>query len=255
MRDFKSFKYRDASYRISSSATADIYNIITAHIRDIRNELEAYIKTRPDFLKSLIPLALHENAPEPAVLMSEAAEQTGLGPMAAVAGTTAQLAVTRTLKNLSDRSAQPEIIIENGGDIFIHPGSKTPPEPVIAGIFSGLDSSFSSLALKLTPGPEGTALCSSSSRMGHSLSFGDCDLCTVVSDNAALADSVATLGGNLVKTEADLEPVAERLAAIEAVTGVLLIKNKKLAIAGKIPEIVRHSDPEQLKKITGTFFI
>ena len=115
------------------------------------------------------------------------------------------------------------------------------------------NSKFSSLALKIIPGAGGTAVCSSSSLMGHSLSFGSCDLCTVVSDNAAIADAAATLGGNMVKTEDDLGPAAEKLSAIPGVTGVLLIKNDQLAIAGKMPSIIRHEDPAKLEKITGTF--
>lgn len=170
--------------------------------------------------------------------------------MAAVAGITAQLAAIRSSVTARNYKAT-EIIIENGGDIFILPLEKS--APVIAGIFSGLGSKFSGLALKIEPALQGTAVCSSSGRMGHSISFGDCDLCTVVSKNAALADAAATLGGNMVKTEGDLEASAEKLAAIKGVDGVLLIKNEKLAIAGRMPAIIRHEDPDRLNKITGNF--
>ncbi|HAK46840.1 MAG TPA: UPF0280 family protein [Spirochaeta sp.] len=255
MRRFRTFTYRDASYRISPAGPESLYNTITSHIVEIREELEAYIKTQPDFLTSLEPVSVPETAPESASVMAAAAKLTGTGPMAAVAGTTAQLAALRTESGLSASDSSTEIIIENGGDIFILPGHGTEITPVVTGIFSGLDSRFSSLALKVIPSPGGTAICSSSSRMGHSLSFGDCDLCTVVSDNAALADAAATLGGNLVKTEADLGPAAGHIAAIRGVTGVLLIKNKKISIAGKMPELVRHRDPAGLNKITGTYFL
>ncbi|MDC7226619.1 MAG: UPF0280 family protein [Spirochaetales bacterium] len=251
MRHFETFSYRDASYRISPADNTSLYKEITSRITEIRIELEAYIKRQPEFLTSLTPVNLLPKAPEPAVLMAEAAELTGTGPMAAVAGTTASLAALRAAETLT--TPRREIIIENGGDIFILPGAD--PEPVTAGIFSGIDSSFSNLALKVPPGARGTALCSSSSRMGHSLSLGDCDLCTVVSGNASLADAAATQGCNMVKAEADLGPAAEKISAIKGVTGVLIIKNKQLAIAGKMPEIVRHSDSEGLNKITGTFFL
>ena len=155
-------------------------------------------------------------------------------------------------------AGHPEIIIENGGDIFILPAGAaanegTSAQPLLAGIFSGLNSKFAGLALRITPEESGTAVCSSSSRMGHSLSLGDCDLCTVVSGSAALADAAATLGGNLVKTESDLGPAAERLSAIDGIDGVLIIKNEQIAIAGKLPEIVKHKDSGEIGKITGTF--
>ena len=261
MRGFRTFDYRGASYRISPSEPQQLYNLISLKITAIREELEEYIKIQPEFLKSLTPVAPLKNAPEAAILMAEAAELTGIGPMSAVAGTTAQLAARRAaaeLRNTAEAgvtAAVPEMIIENGGDIFILPGVKGSGNPVIAGIFSGIGSGFEDLALKIHPGAEGTAVCSSSSRMGHSLSFGDCDLCTVFSANAALADSAATLGGNLVRKNSDLGPAVEKISAIRGVSGVLIIRNKQIAMAGNVPELVRHSDPKRLDKITGTFFM
>ena len=250
MRSFRTFNYRDASYRISPAEPEVLYSFITERITEIREELEAYIRLQPEFLKSLVPLEPLSEAPESVMLMAAAAKLTGVGPMAAVAGTTAQLAAVRSAGTARQQKVS-EIIIENGGDIFILPLEKS--TPVIAGIFSGLGSKFSTLALKVAAESQGTAICSSSGRMGHSLSFGDCDLCTVVSENAALADAAATLGGNMVKTEADLPEAAERLASISGVDGALLIKNDKLAIAGRMPDLVRHTDPAGLNKITGNF--
>ena len=255
MRRFRTFEYRGASYRISPSEPEELYKIITSGITGIREELEEYIRIHPDFLKSLTPVAPLKDAPEAAILMAGASELTGIGPMAAVAGTTAQLAARRAAEKLKDSNLMREIIIENGGDIFILPGTSSGITPVVAGIFSGIGSGFDDLALKLLPAPEGTAICSSSSRMGHSLSFGDCDLCTVISENAALADSAATIGGNLVRTDEDLGPAAEKIAAIKGVAGVIIIRNKQIAMAGRVPELIRHRDPKRLDKITGTFFL
>ncbi len=258
-RSFTTFRYRDASYRISPDEKSPygpiLYRIITSEITALRDELEAYIKLQPEFLKSLVPLDLLPGAPTSALIMAEAARKTGIGPMAAVAGTVAQLAASRAAEEFSLQSGEitPEIIIENGGDIFILPSDKHDGKPVIAGIFSGPGSRFGNLALKVKPPPGGIAVCSSSSLLGHSLSFGHCDLCTVISADAAAADAAATLGCNLVKTEKDLEPAAKHIAAVEKIEGVLIIKNDKLAMAGKTPEIVRHSDRAEFKKITGTF--
>jgi len=123
---------------------------------------------------------------------------------------------------------------------------------VVTGIFSGLDSVFSSLALKILPEDLPLAVCSSSGRMGHSLSLGDCDLSTVISKDASLADAAATLGGNLVKTEEDLGSSAERIGAIDGVIGVILIKNDRIAMAGKLPQLIKHHDAAGLDKITIT---
>ncbi len=258
MREFRTFSYRGASYRISPADGGPLFSDITEHIKSIRDELEHFIKKQPVFLTSLVPIELLPGAPEPAVLMAEAAKLTGTGPMAAVAGTIAMLAVQRAAAASAVQAAE-DIIIENGGDIFILPlpgrQQNRKVRPVIAGVFSGISSKFSGLALKIIPDEKGTAVCSSSGRMGHSLSLGDCDLCTVVSGSAALADAAATLGGNLVKKESDLGPAAERLVSIPGIDGVLLIKNEQIAVAGKLPEIIRHTDADGLNKITGTFLV
>ena len=86
--------------------------------------------------------------------------------------------------------------------------------------------------------------------MGHSLSFGDCDLVTVFSKNASLADAAATLGGNLVRSEADIEPTLNRLEAIEGIEGALIIRDDRFGAVGNIPELVRSADPELKAKVS-----
>jgi hypothetical protein len=175
--------------------------------------------------------------------------------MAAVAGTIAQCAAGLSADTALNAGFD-EIIIENGGDIFISirraETSEGTRKAVVAGIFSGLESDFSNLALKIENEELPISICSSSGRMGHSLSMGDCDLSTVISKNAALADAAATLGGNIVMTEDDLRPSAEKIAAIEGIIGVILIKNSRIAMAGKLPELIKHHDAAGLDKITTT---
>ena len=59
--------------------------------------------------------------------------------------------------------------------------------------------------MEVAPDEMPLSVCSCSGRLGHSLSFGDCDLATVVAADAALADACTTLAANLVKSEADLD--------------------------------------------------
>ena len=70
------------------------------------------------------------------------------------------------------------------------------------------------------------AICSSSGTMGHSLSLGRCDLATVFARDASLADAAATLAGNLVSREEDLEPAVNRVLAIEGIQGCLAGKGR-----------------------------
>ncbi len=75
--------------------------------------------------------------------------------------------------------------------------------------------------------------------MGHSLSLGDCDLATVVSHDAALADAVATMTCNKIKDEADIERALAYAASLEGVRGVLIFRDEKIGMAGDGIPLVR----------------
>ena len=55
-----------------------------------RDMLEQYIEQHPDFLTSLVPITVANDAPGIVTGMAEAARKAGVGPMAAVAGTIAE---------------------------------------------------------------------------------------------------------------------------------------------------------------------
>jgi ApbE superfamily uncharacterized protein (UPF0280 family) len=86
--------------------------------------------------------------------------------------------------------------------------------------------------------------------MGHSLCLGDADGVTVFSKDASLSDAAATLGGNLVRSEEDIEAVLNRLLEIEGIEGVLIVRDDKFGTAGVVPEIIRSVDPDLQTKIS-----
>lgn len=235
MKDFKIFTWKKAKYRISCVN----YKSVIQSLKQLRAELEDYIKIHPDFKTSLQPVRLKDNAPLIARRMAEAAHLTGVGPMAAVAGTMAQLAAGKALQ-----AGANEVIIDNGGDIYL-----SAKKEIVIGIYPGSGILSGALAFSVVPEIMPLAVCSSSSKMGHSLSFGDCDLATVTSKNAALADAAATLAGNLVKTIADIPEVLERIVNIPGILGVLLIKDAQVGLAGDLPEVIKHKDAQLLNKI------
>ena len=95
-------------------------------IRKYRSMIEEYIWLHRDFLTSLEPVAASEDAPPIVKSMCEAAALAGVGPMAAVAGALSEM-VGKDLLKLSG-----EIIVENGGDIYIKTNSVRK-----AGIYAG----------------------------------------------------------------------------------------------------------------------
>lgn len=224
-RIFKKFSYKGANFRICSNFTEKIQDQIIQQ----REQLEKYIYDYPEFKTSLKSLPIDQNSPESALRMYEAANITGIGPMSAVAGTMSQL-ICEYAVSLGDD----DVIVENGGDIFIN--SK---REVALGIYAGENKLSGKLAFKILPSEMPIAVCSSSSKMGHSLSFGNCDLVTVFSPNASLADSVATAVCNRIKSIDEIESILNYAFSNYGVSAIFVIKDNKVAHVGKIPEIIK----------------
>ena len=156
-------------------------------------------------------------------MMAASARAANVGPMAAVAGAIAEL-VGRKLLEFSD-----EVIVENGGDIFIKTSRKR-----LVGIYAGSSPFTGKLAIEI--GPEGTpmGICTSSGTVGPSLSLGLADAAIVLSASAALADAAATSIGNLVKSPDDIPAALEHGQSINGVMGILLIAGERMGIWGDI---------------------
>jgi len=224
-RTYRTFTHKDAAYRICCEA----FSTVTAEIVRQRRDLEDYIVLHPDFGRSFEPLELSDNAPLIAQRMARAARLAGVGPMAAVAGTIAQSAAEAGLL-----AGAKEVIVDNGGDIYLRA-----TEPLIIGLDSGSAELADRLAFSLQADDTPLAICSSSGRMGHSTSLGRCDLATVVSKDAALADAAATRAANLVKTAEDVDTALEQIAAIEDIDGVMIVKDARVGLAGQLPPLVK----------------
>ena len=235
MRVYRSFSWKDTNLRVACAS----FELVTRTVVEARRQLERYIARHPAFRTALAPLPLLADPPEAARRMAVAAELTGLGPMAAVAGTLAQLGAEAALADGCD-----EVIVENGGDIFL-----VAARPVTIALHAGA-ALGSRLAFHIDPQQTPLALCSSSSTMGHSLSFGRCDLATVASRDASLADAAATLVGNLVRRERDLTPALERVGAIPGVDGILAVVDGRIGLWGHLPPLVRNEDATTGSKIT-----
>jgi ApbE superfamily uncharacterized protein (UPF0280 family) len=228
-RTYRTFTHREAVFRICCSR----FDAVTAEIVRQRRVLEDYINRHPEFRHSFEPVELRADAPQIAQRMARAARLVGVGPMAAVAGAMAQCAAEAALK-----AGAQEVIVENGGDIYLQAA-----EPVIIGLGTGRAELANQLALSLQPHDTPISICSSSGQMGHSESLGRCDLATVVAKDAALADAAATQAANLVTTVEDVDSALERIAAIEGVEGIVIIKNDRVGLAGQLPPLVRIREP------------
>jgi ApbE superfamily uncharacterized protein (UPF0280 family) len=192
-------------------------------VQKYRDYLENYIRRYPRFLKSLVPLEDDPFAPPIVRAMLAASYKARVGPMAAVAGAIAD----HVGSDLRQHSRN--VIIENGGDIFIDAETD-----LHVGIFAG-SSPFSekiSLCIKKEEMPLG--ICTSSGTVGHSLSFGKADAVSVKAMSATLGDAVATAVGNWVKEPCDMTKALEEGMKIDGVLGILIILKDHLGVLGKM---------------------
>ena len=188
-----------------------------------RQQLEAYIAGRPDFLTTLTPWPADPFAPPVVREMIEAAAAAGVGPMAAVAGALAAR-VGRQLLPLS-----PEVIVENGGDIFL-----AITQPATVALFAGKSPLSHRVGLKIDPSLSPLGVCTSSATVGHSLSFGRADAACVLAPSAALADAAATALGNRVQGPDTIAFALAWAAALPNILGAVIIVGEKLGAWGQV---------------------
>jgi ApbE superfamily uncharacterized protein (UPF0280 family) len=222
---FRTFTHRGAVFRLCTRH----YGAVVHELVRQRRLLETYVRAHRAFKEAMEPVPARGEAPESARRMAEAAARVGVGPMAAVAGVMAQLAVEAALA-----AGDTHAVVDNGGDVFLAAAT-----PVVIGLDAGEGNPVNALGLRVEPGDTPLAVCSSSGRMGHSLSLGRCDLATVTAADGALADAAATLAANLVKVEADIDGALERVAALPGIGGVLIVKGERVGMAGRLPPLVR----------------
>ncbi|MBN1376084.1 MAG: UPF0280 family protein [Dehalococcoidia bacterium] len=221
--DLVSFEVTVKETDLYVRARRDLYREALAAVGEYRLQLEGYIQAHPIFLHSLEPVQVEESAPQIVKMMAEAGQAAGVGPMAAVAGAVAELVG----KKLLEHSA--EVVVENGGDIFIKTGRKR-----LVGIYAGNSPFNGKLAVEISPSKKPVGICTSSGTVGPSLSLGLADAVVVVSPSTHLADAAATAAANLVKSPDDIPSALERGQRIKGVEGIMVIAGDRMGVWGKI---------------------
>lgn len=219
--------------------TTDIHGHgLSGFILRERMLLMDYIRRNPDFLSSLEPMVVEEG-PLIVKLMARAARKGEVGPMAAVAGSIAQVSLLQ-LKSAGSRCS----IVDNGGDIALINNRK-----VTVGLYAGVSSLSGNIGFRLKPGGE-RGVCTSSGTVGHSISFGRADSVTVFADEASIADALATSIANSANGISDSEAVQKALGRAdefrENFKGVLVVVGEHAGKIGKIPKLVKTSKKEVL---------
>ncbi|MDD3270050.1 MAG: UPF0280 family protein [Syntrophomonadaceae bacterium] len=207
----------------ATSFTDSLVSLCQKKVLRLRTELEEYIVLDPEYQISLVPLEIMPEAPEIVVRMAWAAARAGVGPMAAVAGTFARSVGEMLALQVKD------VIVENGGDIYLNSSQ----DRIIA-IFAGKSCFSCKIGLWVRAGESPLGICTSSGTVGPSFSLGKADAAIIKARPAELADAVATQAGNLVQNQDDLMKAIDYAQNIEGVSGVLVIKDDRLAAWGDV---------------------
>jgi len=208
---------------LNIQAQTDLTDKAIKSVLTCRNTIETYINLYPKFAKSLT--LIHRPSTAPLIIkdMIKAGQLADVGPMAAVAGAVAEYTGKSLLAYTN------EILVENGGDVFIKSDSET-----VFNIYAGNSpfSMTSGILVKEREAPYG--LCTSSGTLGHSKSFGKADAATVLSDSCSLADAVATRLCNTVNKTSDIKDAIHTGKAIPGVQGIVIIKGKSIGLWGEL---------------------
>ena len=194
------------------NAAQDLQETARDLVLQCRYEIESYLRDHPSFQTALHPLPPDPYAPPVVKEMLDTTERVGVGPMAAVAGAIAEY-VCRGLAAYSR-----EVIVENGGDIFL-----CADRPVTVSIFAGDSPLSERMGLRIAKKQMPLGVCTSSGRIGHSLSLGVSHAVTILAESAALADGAATALANTVLKKKDLEAVAATAHRIPGIIGGVAI--------------------------------
>jgi hypothetical protein len=201
---------------------------IESDLKCIRSILKNHIDGHTEFLTSLKPVRVSLSDPDLIQKMKKASALLNVGPMASVAG-----AVSNALGSIyADRN--PDLIIENGGDLYV----KTSCKRHIL-IHAGDHPLSDKIALEIVPEMGPVGICTSSGRLGHSLSFGNADAVVAVSPDPLLADATATAIGNLISSVEDIQKGIDTAKKINNLTGILILCGDSVGIWGDL-KISRH---------------
>ncbi len=207
------------------------------YIQSIRNDLIKYCDNNKEFLLSLEPLKYTgENPSEIIVKMYESSACADVGPMACVAGTISEMTLNHMISKGSEFS-----LVENGGDIAVINNEK-----VLCGIYSNNNILGNNMAFEIKARKKPLGICSSSGKVGHSISFGKSDCVTVISKSSSVADGFATRIANAVQGKDSETKIYNALETAENYReffkSVLIISDKHVGSIGKLPKIVESNE-------------
>ncbi len=219
--DLYSFEISIKESNLFIKTCKDLKTVAFEALYKIRKDLENYILKSKEFLVSLSPIKQDKNAPNIVKKMIKTSSEVGVGPMACVAGAVSE-EVGKILLKFCD-----ECIVENGGDIFLKLN-----KDATLGLYVGKDNPLNNLNLILRQSDKPYGICTSSAKIGPSLSLGTSDASLIISHNAYFSDCLASACGNIIKNDKDIEKAVDFARTFHQTIGCCFVCENKIAFWG-----------------------
>ena len=218
------------------AAGREFLGIAVDAIKAARLDIERQVRRDDFFLTTMEPYDPPAGCPKVISRMCAASRSAGVGPMATVAGGIAQEALEAMAANGCAHAW-----VDNGGDIAM-----MLQEPAIVEIFSE-PGAKTALAMELGPTDQIIGVCTSSGRLGHSISLGDADAAVIIAEDAFLADALATAIANKVVDSATLRTCFDSFRGVRGFTAGFALRDGEVSMYGVFPKIseVEHN-PERI---------
>ena len=188
-------------------------------LRHARQVIKQKIHRHPQFLQSLSPVAVNADDQDIVRTMAKAGYAWSVGPMAAVAGAVAE-SVARALSSHSKT-----VIVENGGDVYALSNGN-----IRFGLYAGESSPFKDTLTFEVDATNGVAVCTSSGKIGPSLSFGHADAVAAIHHSGSHADAAATAIANRIQTPDDVGREVDAISTAGQLVGLIACMEDKLGL-------------------------
>ena len=226
---FRSFVigYKDSDLWIGIDVPSfknEIIDFAQQELKNLRIELENFIRLQPEFASSFSPLKSTKQFPKIAKAMANAAKLANTGPMAAVAGAFSE----HIGKAIQENFRVNEIAVENGGDIYLSLKNN-----MILSVYAGNSPLSGKVGIEIPAKNTPIGICTSAGTVGPSTSFGKADAVMVISKNTAIADAFATAIGNKVLKANDIEKQLNAYRNSKDILSVLIICEGSVGIKGQ----------------------
>jgi ApbE superfamily uncharacterized protein (UPF0280 family) len=223
-------RVEEADLLILSDLPAGI-DVAVQSVTENMAELKKFIALNPSFRMALLPLDVEGSAPRAASMAASATSLAGVGPMAAIPGALADLAVER-MQGIGCAVS----LVEDGGEI-----SAMSDRPILVAVYAGRSPVSGRFGFFLEKGDFPIGIATSSATVSQALNFGEADAAVVVATSATMADAAAKRVCNAVQGNDVRSSVEEGLRTAEEipnVRGAIVVRSSHVGVVGALPRIV-----------------